>query len=71
MRFENTGQGARQLLNHITTYVGGARAVVEATANHWIRMYDGWLRYVYGGYLIAWILWSNVYWDENSIHNPE
>lgn len=39
LRFENTSQGVRELLTHITVH-GEARAVLESTANYWIRVHD-------------------------------
>jgi transposase len=40
LRFENTSQGVQELLRHITVQGGEARAVVESTANYWIRIHD-------------------------------
>ena len=39
LRFENTAQGVHELLTHITIH-GEARAVLESTANYWIRIHD-------------------------------
>ena len=39
LRFENTSQGIHELLTHITIH-GEARAVLEPTANYWIRIND-------------------------------
>jgi len=39
LRFENTSQGVHELLTHIKTH-GEARAVLESTANYWIRIHD-------------------------------
>jgi transposase len=40
LRFENTSQGVQELLKHIAVQGGEARAVVESTANYWIRVHD-------------------------------
>lgn len=39
LRFENTTQGVQELLTHIRVH-GDARAVLESTANYWIRIHD-------------------------------
>jgi transposase len=39
LRFENTTQGVHELLTHIAIH-GEARAVLESTANYWIRIHD-------------------------------
>ena len=39
LRFENTSQGVHELLTHIAVH-GKARAVLESTANYWIRIHD-------------------------------
>jgi len=40
LRFENTSRGVQELLKHITTHNGEARAVLESTGNYWIRIHD-------------------------------
>jgi transposase len=40
LEFENTSQGVQELLQHITVHGEEARAVLESTANYWIRMHD-------------------------------
>jgi transposase len=40
LRFENTSRGVQELLEHITVHGDEARAVVESTANYWIRIHD-------------------------------
>jgi len=39
LRFENTSQGVHELLTRIKAH-GEARAVLESTANYWIRIHD-------------------------------
>ena len=40
LKFENTSEGVQELLQHITVHGEEARAVLESTANYWIRIHD-------------------------------